>query len=269
MCRSLLFVLCVPFVVCAQPLPKLIPDEPAVIAHRGGEGPDSTIANLRRSLARGYVHLELDVRLSKDGKVLVIHDPTVDRTTNGKGNVGALTFDDLRKLDAGSKYQDPENPKLSFAGEKIPTPEEVLRFVGEKGIVLLELKVPEASTAVVESIQLTKAHARAVIRTADVATLKAIKKLDAKILTGTMGPLPEGKPEEIVKHYKDLGVSAVTPTDSSKLTKELIAQFHAAGIAVWATNTNDLEVMKRLLEMRVAGIITDRPADLQKLLKKK
>lgn len=237
-----------------------------VIAHRGGVGPDSTLANIKRSLERGYRYIELDVRLTKDGRVVVLHDPTVDRTTDGRGEVAQLTFAEVRKLDAGHKYTDPAEPTRRFNGERIPTPEEVLELVGQRGVVLLELKVPEAAEPLAKIIDQAKAHDRAIIRTADPTLLKQIKRQYPRVRTGTMATIPSDHLASFIKDLQALQVDALTPKDNATLTLEVVKKLHHAQIAVWATNTNDVAVFKRLLEVKPAGIITDVPDTLQKML---
>ncbi|WP_020468531.1 glycerophosphodiester phosphodiesterase [Zavarzinella formosa] len=263
---SLLLVLLIVSGSHGEP-PPLISTTTSVIAHRGGTGPDGTLAGIKKSLDQGYLFIELDVRLSKDGRAVIMHDPTVDRTTNGKGKVADMTFDELRTLDAGAKYKDVDDPKKSYAGQRIPTPEEVLELVGGRGIVLLELKVPEAAEAVVKAVVKSKAKNRAVVRTADYEILRAIKKLDPEVLTGSMGAIPENSPDALIAKLKEAKVSAFTPKVNTGVTAAVVKKFHEAGIAFWGTNTNDPEEMKQLIEAHAAGIITDLPGVLQKLLK--
>jgi glycerophosphoryl diester phosphodiesterase len=247
--------------------PPLIGPATAVIAHRGGTGPDSTLACIKESLDRGYLFIELDVRLTKDGRAVVLHDPTVDRTTDGKGNVSDLTFEQLRALDAGAKHTDKGDSKKSYAGQRIPTPEEVLDLVGNRGVVLLELKVPEAAEAVVKAVVASKAQHRAVVRTGDMAVLKKIKMLDPAVLTGSMAMIPADGPDGLIATLKEAKVSAFTPKTNAGVTAAVVKKFHAAGIAFWGTNTNDPAEMKQVIAAGAAGIITDSPGVLAKLLK--
>lgn len=240
-----------------------------VIAHRGGIGPDSTLANIKRSLERGYRFIELDVRLTKDGHAVILHDATVDRTTNGTGAIAEMTFAEARKLDAGAKYTDPQEPKRSFAGERIPTPTEVLQAVGPKGVVLLELKVPEAAEPVAKAIAAEQAWDRAIIRTADRKVLAALKKQYPKVRLGTMTAIPKDDLPRFIKELQAIPVDAVTPLANASLTPMVVRALHDGHIAVWATNTNDVAVMKELLQAKPAGIITDVPAQLQGLLPKR
>jgi glycerophosphoryl diester phosphodiesterase len=242
---------------CATADPGLRRDETCVIAHRGGTGPDGTIAGCRRTMAEGVRFLELDVRLTRDGHAVILHDPTVDRTTDGKGAVEALTLAEVKKLDAGVKFD------RACAGERIPTVLELLRAVGPGAVILLELKVPQAAEPVVHAIEAADAFDRAVVRTTHKEILRKIRDRDPRFLTGTMGVMPDfGDVDDAVKEMKALGVRSFTPQSGRSVIRPLVDRFHAAGIAVWGTNTNDEAQWRRLLDAGVDGIITDRPAQL-------
>jgi glycerophosphoryl diester phosphodiesterase len=112
---------------------------PILIAHRGGsaEAPENTMAAFRHAVEIGARFVELDVQMSRDGELVVMHDETVDRTTNGTGAIHNTTFEELRRLDAGSWF----GPH--FAGQKIPTLREVLELCVNSGVgVVIELKAP-------------------------------------------------------------------------------------------------------------------------------
>ncbi len=100
-----------------------------IFAHRGSKGthPENTLASFKEAVRVGSDGIELDVHLTKDGHLVVIHDETVDRTTNGTGEIRALTLAEIKELDAGSWFNE------TFAGEKIPTLEEVLLLLKELG----------------------------------------------------------------------------------------------------------------------------------------
>ncbi|MBW6459172.1 MAG: hypothetical protein K0B08_01245 [Bacteroidales bacterium] len=110
--------------------------QPLFIAHRGASGtaPENTLPAIDSALAAGVDYVEIDVHLSRDGKVIVIHDATVDRTTNGKGKVRELSAEYIQSLDAGSWFGEP------FRGVKIPTLEEVIRHIDGKAKLLIEIK---------------------------------------------------------------------------------------------------------------------------------
>ena len=110
--------------------------QPFFIAHRGASGtaPENTLPAIDSALAAGVDYIEIDVHLSLDGKVIVIHDATVDRTTNGTGKVQKLTAEYIQSLDAGSWFGEP------FIGVKVPTLEEVIRHIDGKVKLLIEIK---------------------------------------------------------------------------------------------------------------------------------
>ena len=106
-----------------------------VFAHRGAckYAPENTLASFQLALVQGAEAIELDAKLSADGEVVVIHDPTVDRTTDGTGRVNQLTLQELKRLDAGSFFAE------KYSGEKIPTLDEVFESVGNKIFINVEL----------------------------------------------------------------------------------------------------------------------------------
>lgn len=109
--------------------------QPVIFAHRGASAhaPENTLAAFELALAQRADAIELDVKLSADGQVVVIHDPTVDRTTGSHGLVKDLSFHELRSLDAGSFFSE------KYRGEKIPTLEEVFEVVGKHTFINVEL----------------------------------------------------------------------------------------------------------------------------------
>jgi glycerophosphoryl diester phosphodiesterase len=239
-----------------------------VIAHRGGTGPDNTVANGLKSIALGISFLELDVQLTKDGVAVLIHDATVDRTTNGSGKVSDMTFEQIRRLDAGTKYRDALDPGRSFAGEKVPTPQEMLRAVGDRAVLLLQIHSAPEAKAVIKAIQDQGAFHRAVLRSADDALLRTIKSADSRVLTGIWGvTIPDDDAlGALIARLSALGVAALNVANEERLTQPVVNAFHRAGIAVWGRNTVDSARWQRLHAAGVDGIQTDDPGALQKWL---
>jgi glycerophosphoryl diester phosphodiesterase len=108
---------------------------PIIIAHRGDKAcaPENTLSAFKQAADKGAAGIEFDVKLTADGRVIVMHDQTVDRTTNGSGDVSRLTLAELRNLDAGVQFPG------KFPGEKIPTLEEVFETVGSRLFMNIEL----------------------------------------------------------------------------------------------------------------------------------
>lgn len=108
---------------------------PIILAHRGdlAHAPENTIPSFSQAIQKGADGVELDAKLTADGHVIVIHDSTVDRTTNGKGKVASFTLDEIRKLDAGSWFDS------MFANTKVPLLEEVFETIGKDKLINIEL----------------------------------------------------------------------------------------------------------------------------------
>jgi glycerophosphoryl diester phosphodiesterase len=108
---------------------------PILLAHRGdlAHAPENTLPAFEQALQKGADGIELDAKLTADGHVIVIHDPTVDRTTDGKGRVDSFTLEAIRKLDAGKRFDE------KFAGAKVPLLEEVFELVGKDKMINIEL----------------------------------------------------------------------------------------------------------------------------------
>lgn len=124
--------------------------KPLVIAHRGASAlaPENTLAAFALAFELGADGIELDVTLTKDGVPVVIHDDTVDRTTNGKGAIKEMTFDQVRALDAGATFG-------KFRGERVPELARVLDAFKKSGIVNIELKSTTLTTDGLESVVAT------------------------------------------------------------------------------------------------------------------
>ena len=108
---------------------------PLIFAHRGASAhaPENTLSAFELALEQGAHGIELDVKLTADGEVVVFHDPTIDRTTGGQGRISQLTLAALRELDAGSSFSE------KFSGEKIPTLAEVFETIGRRAFINVEL----------------------------------------------------------------------------------------------------------------------------------
>jgi len=148
-------------------------------AHRGASAlaPENTLAAFALAEAIGADGIELDVHLSADGVAVVLHDETVDRTSDGRGAVAALTLEQLRRLDAGSWFD------ADFAGEKIPTLDEVLAWADNRLRLNIEIKSAAAGRAVLELLR-AYPQARALVSSFDHALLDELRRQDPKLPLG-------------------------------------------------------------------------------------
>jgi glycerophosphoryl diester phosphodiesterase len=234
-----------------------------VVAHRGASGhaPENTLAAFHRAAELGAVFIETDLQISRDAHIVVIHDDRLDRTTTGRGPVRERTLAELRELDAGSWY-DPR-----FAGERIPTLEEVLEFSRQSDVVFyLEIK-PGApwgvEQAVVGALRSAGETTRAVVLSFDAATLAAVRRLEPTLMTGY---LYDRRQPDAVQRALELGARQLAPR-GDLVTPELVAEARRNGLQVVTWTINQPEHMRALAAAGVDGIMTDYPDRLIAVLR--
>lgn len=232
-----------------SPVPAL-PAESVVtfVAHRGGTGdyPENTLAAFRHAMACGADGIELDLRTTRDGAIVVLHDETVNRTTDGRGRLAAMSLAELRRLDAGQ-------------GERIPTLEEVLRLTAGTGVQLV-LDVKEDSAfdrrQVVRQIEAHDAVPGAIVGVRSLADLRAFRALDPRLRT--LG---------FIDDVEDTEPFARAGADLIRLWPEwidddptLIERVRRLGLAAWVTAGDaPREELERFIELGATGIISDLP----------
>jgi len=231
---------------------------PMVIAHRGFSGryPENTLRSFREALKLPVDAVELDVRRTKDGVLVVIHDETVDRTTNGKGRVRDLTWDEIRRLDAGS-WKGKE-----FAGERIPRLEEALELINGQKVVFLEVKEPDTSEQVVEVLRRFDAFSWVKLGSFHAEAIASAKKLAPEISSSLIGSARVGASDEtfanFVKEALRCGANSVT-VNYAGLTPERVRYCHQRCIFVGTWTVNDAQLAKRMVELGVDAIASDFP----------
>ena len=226
------------------------------VGHRGARGhaPENTMASFALGADMGVDAVETDVQLSKDGEVVLIHDHTVDRTTDGRGFVRDMTLAELRRLDAGSWY-DP-----GFAGERIPTLAELLVWAGDRVGVAIEIKngpiyYPGIAEKTVRLVRQQGMERRVILISFDHLVLREAKTIAPEIATGILyvGGLVD-----------PVGAARAALADSlnpnwAHITPELVRAAHAAGLAISAWNPDDLATLRMLSDMGVDSAGTDYP----------
>jgi glycerophosphoryl diester phosphodiesterase len=228
-----------------------------VIAHRGDSlaAPENTMPAFISSISRGADYLELDIRLSKDGIPVVIHDSTVDRTTDGTGLVSEMTLAELRALDAGSWLSE------SFANTRIPTLEEVLAVArGKDTRVVIEYKGTWKKPAIRTTVGMIAAAGLADTALAQSFSEKTVARIAAVAPRLKLALLTEDLDASTVATAKSIGADAVNPRIA---TARGVALAHRArlGVFVWTQDAAaDWDV---LTAMGVDGIITNRPDALR------
>ncbi len=234
-----------------------------VVAHRGASGhaPENTLAAFRRAVELGAGFIETDLQFSRDSRLVAIHDDTLDRTTSGHGRVRSLTLAALRELDAGSWFG------AEFAGERIPTLQEILAFARETDVVFfLELKPGGTwgmEHALVAALREAQEAARAVVLSFDPNTVAAVRRLDPTLMTGLLFSAPDG---EAVKRALDVGARQLAPR-GDLVTASLVAEARRADLQVVTWTINEPAHMRALASAGVDGIMTDYPDRLVSLLR--
>jgi glycerophosphoryl diester phosphodiesterase len=205
-----------------------------LIGHRGASGyePENTMRSFRRAILDGANSLEMDLRMSCDGEIVLIHDRTVDRTTDGTGDVSELDLSTIRKLDAG-------------CGERVPILDEVLRLADEHNATLfLELKAPGLAEMLLSALQDHDRIESAVVF-GPPYLVEEVHGLDPRV--GCTGP---GK---FRIGIRDLSV-------------EGIAEMHSRGLVLIHGDIDEKEEIRRLMELKLDGIITNFPDRLAEVV---
>jgi glycerophosphoryl diester phosphodiesterase len=223
------------------------------------------MAAFRRAVEMGARFIETDMHLTRDVRVVAIHDSTLDRTTNGKGLVHLQSLEEIRALDAGAWFG--SRSAESFAGERVPTLNEILRFAKEQDVIFyLEIKSDSAwgvEHAVVAALRDTGEAARVVILSFDPATLESVYRLDNTLMTGYLCEHPAN---DLVERTVRAGARQIVPR-GDLVTPSLVEKAHHAGLQVVAWTINEADQMRRLIAAGTDGIMTDYPDVLASVLK--
>ncbi|PRX49267.1 glycerophosphoryl diester phosphodiesterase [Prauserella shujinwangii] len=244
-----------------EPLPITQPDGalPLTVAHRGysSAAPENTLAAVAAGIRARSEYVEIDAHTTADGVPVVMHDSTVDRTTNGTGAVSALTADHVTGLDAGSWFSP------AFAGQRVPTLGAVLDLVKDSGsTLLLEVKGPEtrAETGGIVAEVLERGMAEQVLlQSFDEQVLRHARELAPEIPRGLLRSALDANP---VATARSLGVVAYNPSANALLGRPgVVADLNEAGIAVMPYTVDDAARWQRLTELGVDAVITNRAGE--------
>jgi len=228
---------------------------PSVEAHRGAsaECPENTLAAFRRAVAIGAPSIELDVHVSRDGELVVMHDETVQRTTGGQGRIADLALADLRRLECGSH----KHP--GFAGEPIPTLAEALALTRAHGVRFnVEVKAFTAPGAPVRLASLLREFAPPegshVVSSFSLEALMQVRAADAGIPLALLGNFPA-----ILEQAAARGIPWVHG-HSQGVSPEGVATAHAAGLRVMVWTVNEPVLFAYCAGAGVDKVCTDKPA---------
>ncbi len=220
------------------------------IGHRGARAyrPENTLASFFYAIELGVNAVEFDVRQTKDKKLVIIHDPTVDRVSNGKGLVSELTLKQIKELD--------------IDGEKIPTLQEVLDFLDKKvGKMLIELKEPGYEDRIIKELKGRGIEDRAIIVSFHEDALRNTRKIDKEIETG----LIYVKHKNPIKSALELDAKYLLPLYRFTHTAN-VQKAHDNGLKVMVWTINKPEEVTAYLKKGVDGIASDRPDILEDIV---
>jgi len=230
-----------------------------VVAHRGasGDAPENTLAAIRTAVDGGANMVEIDLQLTLDRKLVVFHDHVLGRTTNGHGKIAATSFDDVRKLDAGSWFAS------SFAGERVPTFAEVVDVVRNRAYVLVELKPFDAQAtvddvrAVVTTVQEFGLGPYMAFASFDHRTIAFVKHLDATLHTVALNVPGDLRPPS--------EVCAAVAADAygcsiHELSRDRMADARRNRIPVGVYTVNDEASLRRACSYGVQAVVSNFPS---------
>lgn len=235
--------------------------EVRVWAHRGAsaEAPENTLTAFLRAVDLGARGIELDVQLTRDGVPVVLHDPTLERTTDGRGWVGDWNWAELRRLDAGGWFD------KTFAGERIPSLSEVLAVVPEEVWVNIELKTaPEAYPGLEERVAACVRAAgrrRVIYSSFDHSALERLGRMDPQ---AKLGLLYDGYLLAPWDYARQAGLRVSSlHVRHWFVGRALVRAAHRRGLAVFAYTVNDPRRAAHLFRWGVDGLFTDNPRMLR------
>ena len=244
-----------------------------IIAHRGAshDAPENTLASFKLGWAQHADAVELDIWLTKDGKILCLHDADTKRTTGVAKKVVESTLAELRTLDAGT-WKDPQ-----WKGERLPTLAEALAAIPAGKRLVIEIKCgpevlpelardlkasgkPDAQIVIISFKHDVCAQAKKLFPQIPVLFLSSFKQDKA---TGAWSPTPAA----LIQQAKSAGLDGLNLSHKGPLDAAFIRQVHAAGLKFYVWTVNDADLARRLLADGADGITTDRPGWLREQLK--
>ncbi len=215
-----------------------------VVGHRGAAGvlPENTLAGFRYAIELGVDYVECDVHLSRDGQLVVMHDATVDRTTDATGAICDLDFDRIRALDAGE-------------GEQIPTLDEVLALVQGQVKLLCELKGEGVENATIDAVKARGMTGEVHFTCFNMDRLEAVRRLGDDLLIGSILPDPE---EKDIARALELGAAGIG-IQYRNLCLRQVERVLDAGLDLRAWNPDSLPEQLAMIGLGVKGVSSNRP----------
>ena len=212
--------------------------------HRGAAKlePENTLLSMQKAIDLGVDQIEIDVHLTRDQHLVVLHDTTVDRTTNGEGAVADFTLAEIKQLDAGK-------------GEPIPTLQEVIDLVRGKVILQIELKGPGTAEPVIETVDRNSMEKEVLLTSFVHERLREARQLNPDLRLGALWADP---PPDACEQAIDMGAEAIH-VQHLNIDAQLVQKAHAHGLKIRAWNPDTVEEIQRVVDLGVDAIGSNRP----------
>lgn len=243
---------------CSQPAVKSTHEKTVdLIAHRGANNvaPEHTITAYKKAIQLGADFIEIDLRMTKDGHLVAIHDETVDRTTDGKGAVSSYTLEELQKLDAGVTFGE------EFKGEKIPTIEEIIDQFDDSTKYYIETRLVDKQPIMEEKLINILSEKgvidRVIIGSFSQTSLRKVHEIDSDIplvLTVVGDETINNIDVNKVKEFA-IGIAPYAP----QINKDFVNKMHESDLEVhvWFDNSNEKEYISNVISYGVDAVFTD------------
>jgi len=222
-----------------------------ILAHRGASGyaPENTLAAFDKAIELGADMVETDVRQTRDGHLVLFHDPSVERTTDGCGLVADLTLTELKALDAGRWFGE------EFAGQKVPTVEEALAACGRRIPICFEIKSPGVEEELLDLVRRYNLLESTCFTSFHPESIRQVKGL---VPRAKVGLLTDDFNEELIEKAVALRAEQICPP-AAKLSPQLVALAHERGLEVRVWGAESDELVERAIVMGADGMTTDWP----------
>ena len=212
--------------------------------HRGAAAlePENTLLSIQKAIDLGVDQIEIDVHLTRDQHLVVIHDTTVDRTTDGQGAVADFALEEIKRLDAGK-------------GERIPTLQEVIDLVRGKVVLQIELKGPDTAEPVVRTVEQNNIESEVLLTSFVHERLREARQLNPSLALGALWSQP---PPDACEQAIDMGAEAIHILHPN-IDAQLVQKAHAHGLMIRAWNPDTVEEIQRVIDLGVDAIGSNRP----------
>jgi glycerophosphoryl diester phosphodiesterase len=253
---------------------------PRLFAHRGasGEAPENTLAAFHRAVALGVEYIELDVHVSRDGHVVVIHDATLERTTNGSGAVREQPLAQLQQWDAGYRFSPDGGATFPFRamGVTVPTLAEVFyQCPGVKFTVEIKPEEPAVEEQVIAVIRACERESDVILASEHDRVLQRVRDFAPDLATsfayGEVFDFIQRVTTGALADYRPLGHAVQIPPEFQGVplvTEQTLAAAHEVGCEMHVWTINDAREMVRLLDLGVDGVMSDFPERLLQVVRR-